>query len=383
MVEQAEQLKTYGLDTLSEYALRRRLERWTGSLEHPDSVAARYPVGEQAASDATLNEIAEQWQSQREPFTVGDVADVLGSESSLAYNVNLLEASGADSVALVAESAGGELQSEAIGVAEAAVEQVAGGEAIPSIPADLADAMRYAAEAGVVQESSSAVSGYWDVISSVGLNLFVVAIILGYLFCVYRYFDDMAALFYSVFRRNVILSEKVGERRRSEIFYGFLGKIFLLGLAFVALLSLVWVSTGRGLGVGIEQGVALYAAPISVGIFLLVVIVQGVILTTVGVVTQSISMVTALFRIRLVYFVLGVVLAAPIFLTAMIGRGDSSQVWMNLGLATVAATILLYARESIELFISKKVSILHWILYLCAVEILPFTLVWQIITRLR
>ena len=46
MVEQAEQLKTYGLDTLSEYALRRRLERWTGSLEHPDSVAARYPVGQ-------------------------------------------------------------------------------------------------------------------------------------------------------------------------------------------------------------------------------------------------------------------------------------------------------------------------------------------------
>ena len=383
MVEQVEQLKTYGLDTLSEYALRRRLERWTGSLEHPDSVAARYPVGEQAASDATLGEIAEQWQSQREPFTVGDVADVLGGESSLAYNVNLLEASGADSVVMTAESIGAELQSGTMSLAEVAAEQVAEGEVLSSIPVDVADALRYATEAGVLQDGVVAVSGYWDVISSVGLNLFVVAVIFGYLFCVYRYFDDMAALFYSVFRRNVILSAKVGERRRSEIFYGFLGKIFLLGLAFVALLSLVWVSTGRGQGAGIEQGLALYAAPISVGIFLLVIIAQSVILTTVGVVTQSLSMVTALFRIRLVYFVLGVVLAAPIFLTAMIGSGESSQMWMNLGLVTGAATLLLYARESIELFISKKVSILHWILYLCAVEILPFTLVWQIIARLR
>ena len=383
MVEQVEQLKTYGLDTLSEYALRRRLERWTGSLEHPDSVAACYPVGEQAASDATLGEIAEQWQSQREPFTVGDVADVLGGESSLAYNVNLLEASGADSVVMTAESTGAELQSGTMSLAKVAAEQVAEGEVLSSIPVDVADALRYATEAGVLQDGAVAVSGYWDVISSVGLNLFVVAVIFGYLFCVYRYFDDMAALFYSVFRRNVILSAKVGERRRSEIFYGFLGKIFLLGLAFVALLSLVWVSTGRGQGAGIEQGLALYAAPISVGIFLLVIIAQSVILTTVGVVTQSLSMVTALFRIRLVYFVLGVVLAAPIFLTAMIGSGESSQMWMNLGLVTGAATLLLYARESIELFISKKVSILHWILYLCAVEILPFTLVWQIIARLR
>ena len=55
MVEQVEKLQTYGLDTLSEYALRRRVERWTGSREHPDSVAARYPVGDEAASSSTLN----------------------------------------------------------------------------------------------------------------------------------------------------------------------------------------------------------------------------------------------------------------------------------------------------------------------------------------
>ena len=69
-------------------------------------------------------------------------------------------------------------------------------------------------------------------------------------------------------------------------------------------------------------------------------------------------------------------------LIALIGYGAGYQIWMNVGLVAIAATLLLYAKESIELFISKKVSILHWILYLCAVEILPFTLLWQGVVRL-
>ena len=193
----------------------------------------------------------------------------------------------------------------------------------------------------------------------------------------------MMALLYSVFRRNVILSEKVVERRRSEIFSGFLGKLFLLGVAFVGVLSLAWVNTGRGAELGIGQDMALYAVPLSIGIFLAIIIAQSIVLSVVGVVTQSLSMVSALIRVRLIYFVLCVVIVAPILLIALLGQGASYQVWMNMGLVAVAATLLLYAKESVELFISKKVSILHWILYLCAVEILPFTLVWQIATRLR
>ena len=243
--------------------------------------------------------------------------------------------------------------------------------------------MQFAAEQGVVSGESFALSNDWDAVISVGFNLFVVAIFVGYLFCLYRYFEDMMALLYSVFRRNIILSEKVVERRRSEIFSGFLGKLFLLGVAFVGVLSLAWVNTGRGAELGIGQDMALYAVPLSIGVFLAIIIAQSIVLSVVGVVTQSLSMVSALIRVRLIYFVLCVVIVAPILLIALLGQGAAYQVWMNMGLVAVAATLLLYAKESVELFISKKVSILHWILYLCAVEILPFTLVWQIVTRLR
>ena len=383
MVEQVEKLQTYGLDTLSEYALRRRVERWTGSLEHPDSVAARYPVGDEAASSSTLNEITGQWQQMREPYIEGQVADVLGEQSSLAYNVRPLDLTVTDSLTTVADNVGRETEVANALLANANVEALSDSEAFSSLPPDLANAMQFAAEQGVVSGESFALSNDWDAVISVGFNLFVVAIFVGYLFCLYRYFEDMMALLYSVFRRNIILSDKVVERRRSEIFSGFLGKLFLLGVAFVGVLSLAWVNAGRGAELGIGQDMALYAVPLSIGIFLAIIIAQSIVLSVVGVVTQSLSMVSALIRVRLIYFVLCVVIVAPILLIALLGQGAAYQVWMNMGLVAVAATLLLYAKESVELFISKKVSILHWILYLCAVEILPFTLVWQIATRLR
>ena len=383
MVEQVEKLQTYGLDTLSEYALRRRVERWTGSLEHPDSVAARYPVGDEVASSSTLNEITGQWQQMREPYIEGLVADVLGEQSSLAYNVRPLDVTVTDSLTTVADNVSSEAEVANALLANANVEALSDSESFSSLPPDLANAMQFAAEQGVVSGESFVLSNNWDAVISVGFNLFVVAIFAGYLFCLYRYFEDMMALLYSVFRRNVILSEKVVERRRSEIFSGFLGKLFLLGVAFVGVLSLAWVNAGRGAELGIGQDMALYAVPLSIGIFLAIIIAQSIVLSVVGVVTQSLSMVSALIRVRLIYFVLCVVIVAPILLIALLGQGAAYQVWMNMGLVAVAATLLLYAKESVELFISKKVSILHWILYLCAVEILPFTLVWQIATRLR
>ena len=68
-------------------------------------------------------------------------------------------------------------------------------------------------------------------------------------------------------------------------------------------------------------------------------------------------------------------------LIALIGYGAGYQIWMNVGLVAIAATLLLYAKESIELFISKKVSILHWILYLCTVELFPVSLI--VLTAIR
>ena len=44
--------------------------------------------------------------------------------------------------------------------------------------------------------------------------------------------------------------------------------------------------------------------------------------------------------------------------------------------------VSVYLKESLMLFLSKKISILHWFLYLCAVEIFPVSFVWLSLTRI-
>ena len=201
-----------------------------------------------------------------------------------------------------------------------------------------------------------------------------------YIFCLYRYYDDVIALVESIFSRRSALSGRVGERRHSDIFYGSLGKLFLLGICFVGVLS---VGAIMHYGVVVPQSSILYMPLVVIALFLAVILVQNLLLGVVGVITRSLGEVAALLRIRLVYFVLATLLAAPLLLVAMVGQGADYRVWLNIGCLAIAISVILFVRESISFFISKKVSILHWILYLCTVEILPLSLLWQVAIRLR
>jgi hypothetical protein len=127
----------------------------------------------------------------------------------------------------------------------------------------------------------------------------------------------------------------------------------------------------------------LYAPFVVMALYLGVILIQYLFLSIVGFVTQSYGEMAALMRIRLTYFVLGTVMVAPVLLMAMIGTGVGADVWLNVVFVAIGVVGVLFIRESVGFFISKKVSILHWILYLCTVEILPLSLLWQVAKSLR
>ena len=210
-------------------------------------------------------------------------------------------------------------------------------------------------------------------------NMLIALTIIYYVFCIYRYFDDIRALFMSVFQRRVVSLERAEERRRSDIFYGSLGKLFVLGLAFVGVIASMVASRQAGL---LTPSQLFYLPFVAMGAFVVVISVQYLMLLIVGAITQSVNEVMALMRIRLIYFVMAIVMVAPILLISQMGIGASYERWQNVGYIAALIAFVLFIRESIGFFISKKVSILHWILYLCAVEILPLTLLWQGVIRL-
>ena len=349
-------LKANGLDTLSERALRRLTDGWTGRLHSVDTL--EYSP-ENVATDRTFDSIIEAWRKARERYHSASVEEVFGSGSSLSDGV--------------------------VGHSEQAMSEAVakGGEVVLDGATQVADSLalgatqewQLTADANELVES---VTPWADMLSPI-YNILIVLVAIYYMFCIYRYFDDIVVLFSSVFNRNIVSSDRTSERRRSDIFYGSLGKLFLLGVCFVGLLCGMWC---QNVGFQLPAQVVLYLPLAVILSFFAIITVQYLVLMVVGFVTRSLSEVGSLLRIRLIYFVLTSVMVSPILLISQMGTSLGYQMWQKVGFVAAFVALGLFFRESIKLFISKKVSILHWILYLCAVEILPITLLWQVVVRL-
>lgn len=422
MVSQVDSLLRVRLDTLPAAELRRLAEPWCGRTEASDLTSAADtltpPQGLYAAAQERvgaftqegLRAIAERWRHAREIFRDVDAATMFGDESSLSYGaqrdtVTLLSdrlsaADGpvppasdiithaADSLPVAGDSlsiAGDSLSLTGDSVFVAG-DSLSGAADTVSLAADTLSAGTAGAADGHVAAVVAAVTDgnaatLAEMAGNVVQNLLVAVVVFLYFFCLYRYFDDVRALFGSVFRRSVAPSERMLERRRSEIFYGFLGKLFLIGTCTLGAIASLWADrTVAWEAVGPYARVALPFAAMAA--FVAVVAVQYAMLAVAGGITRSWSMMAVLLRIRLIYFVLATVIVLPPVLMWQMNGGTGGEVWLRVACLAAAVAVVMYVRESVTLFNSKKISILHWILYLCIVEIMPFTLLWQIVVRM-
>ena len=428
MVSQVDSLLRVRLDTLPAAELRRLAEPWCGRTEASDITSAADtltpPQGLYAAAQERvgaftqegLRAIAERWRHAREIFRDVDAATMFGDESSLSYGAqrdtvtllsDRLSAADApvqpasdmithaadslpvagdslsiagDSLSLTGDSVfvAGDSLSGAADTVSLAADTLSAGTAGTAGAAGAADGHVAAVVAAVTDGNAATLA---EMAGDVVQNLLVAVVVFLYFFCLYRYFDDVRALFGSVFRRSVAPSERMLERRRSEIFYGFLGKLFLIGTCTLGAIASLWADrTVAWEAVGPYARVALPFAAMAA--FVAVVAVQYAMLAVAGGITRSWSMMAVLLRIRLIYFVLATVIVLPPVLMWQMNGGTGGEVWLRVACLAAAVAVVMYVRESVTLFNSKKISILHWILYLCIVEIMPFTLLWQIVVRM-
>ena len=220
-----------------------------------------------------------------------------------------------------------------------------------------------------------------DEVSFQGLVL-LLSVIFGLL--LYQYPNDIRALIARVaFERRQ--SERSSEETGNAGFTRFLNIALVLGILFAGVSAVrlcdrpeigpaLLREAGGGVSLLLTLGVALASLLFYLYGILLLRIVGGVTLTG--------PFVTQLIRIKRGYAALGAVSLAPVVLLFALSPQGSDAVWISLLSAGLFITFLLYLRETFALFISKKVSILHWILYLCAVEIFPVSLLWQLVVRL-
>ena len=313
-----------GLDTLSEHQLLRVTAEWTGQLtptESVDTTSVDGVVGREA-----FNSMVEQWRAARDVYRGAEAGSIFGDGSTLAEGVALVDDFATTTVA------------------------------------------------------DKGFASFMELLPNVMLNILILMLSISYVYCIYRYYYDAIALIQTALRSDMRVSDRVNERRRSDIFYGFLGKLLLLGIAFVGVFVAFWAIRHSDTVAALSLQHKLISPVVGIALFVVVALAQYLILFIVGLVTCSSAVTSTLTQMRLTYFVLATIIVSPLLLVAQVA--NSYDAWYIVTIITACVVLILYLRESLGVFISKKISILHWFLYLCTVEILPLTLLWQIAVRL-
>ncbi len=90
---------------------------------------------------------------------------------------------------------------------------------------------------------------------------------------------------------------------------------------------------------------------------------------------------TGLIGLKVLCLSVGTLATAPFVLLQILCPPNTGMGWFWGAVGVVGLVVLIFLKESFMLFVTKKVSILHWILYLCAVECLPISFVWLLAVR--
>jgi len=102
---------------------------------------------------------------------------------------------------------------------------------------------------------------------------------------------------------------------------------------------------------------------------------QRTVLRIAGEVTLNRSFVSSILYVKQIYFALTVLTVSPLILLCALSAKGSESVLLSLIALVAAMIILLFLKEIRTLFVGKNLSNLHWILYLCTVEIVPISFV--------
>ena len=88
-----------------------------------------------------------------------------------------------------------------------------------------------------------------------------------------------------------------------------------------------------------------------------------------------------IWHTKLLYFCIIIIILSPMLILTLLTEGLVTQISLCISVAVCLISLILFIKETFLLFRSQRFSIFHWILYLCALEIFPLSLLLAPILR--
>lgn len=204
-------------------------------------------------------------------------------------------------------------------------------------------------------------------------QLFLLLLAALYTRFIYLNLGDISQLLARTTKNSMSGKQRAFDDQSNVGYSRFLNAVWAVGLLFAGAAALKFVAAY--LPDTLPRGGALV---LSLGISaccLLLALVQFGALSLAGAVTRTRPFAGQLIHLRRTYFAVAFLALAPVCLLYILcGEGQGAGCLYVIAVESVIIGIL-FLKESLTLFISKKIPILHWFLYLCIVECLPVSFI--------
>ena len=211
---------------------------------------------------------------------------------------------------------------------------------------------------------------------------FVLLLAATYAMLLYRNLGDIRTLLGRI-SRDTATGERLSEDPGGSGYSRFLHIATTIGMLFMGIAAVKcgdMLIPGQSMN-AIPHGAVLLLSLLATLAWMGVAVYQAAVVRLAGAITLTQPFISQLVLLKRTYFSLSVIVTSPaLLLFALCPRGTGG-VWFCVVAIELIAVAALYLRETLNLFLSKKVSILHWILYLCTVEVFPISLLWLLVTR--
>lgn len=230
----------------------------------------------------------------------------------------------------------------------------------------------------VVEKAQESVLGITSLGS--GYQIAVTVIALTLIFAMVRYAEAFRYILLSMISPHLKGSDNhifSAEIRNIEIMLGIIGvvTISLMVLRFTVL------SQTRILLAPLLDWSYWSIGFISAGAIATTILVQYLLLQAVGTIGGAVNLCREVWQTKMLYFSCAILLTSPPILVMLLSEGGAVVVAFYVAIAICLITTFLFLKETFLLFNSQRVSIFHWILYLCTLEILPLSLLVAPIVR--
>ena len=156
----------------------------------------------------------------------------------------------------------------------------------------------------------------------------------------------------------------------------------VLGLVLMALVVVRLVDMSLQSDAAIYSSGMLSLAPIYALLAIFLFVAWHYLLhKLIGVVTRS-EVVDGAWGVTAMNFVRLIVILYPLVAIWLLAPNDMLNMWSVVLSIAMSIMVIIYLKDTFVLFVGKKISILNWILYLCAAILLPISFVFRIIPQL-